>query len=216
MVRKSGWFRQTLRHRLARKGIRTKEFPHLYRLVNNLSYAEILALGINLHPEGDYDKDDVINKEDCKPLNPREQGRFHEWLEKTFIHIDKRKHKLSPEQQKEFEQLKKEYQLHRRRYNKAELKLVMAQTLKYAGLVAIPVSLITPFPQMGYKALYVALYTTPLRMTTIAGWEASVGAGLLGGGGAKTGWVKSRKEKAIMKHERLLAQRRLEQIKRFK
>lgn len=58
---KRGWYGESRRHSLARKGIKT-----------STKRSDIIMK----KPYGDYDKDGVINKLDCDPVNPKEQGFF--------------------------------------------------------------------------------------------------------------------------------------------
>lgn len=70
------WKYDSEKHSLARRGILTK-----YR---NLSYNDLKKKGIFLNPNKDTDRDGTINKQDCKPLNPEQQGKIHDFFNKIF------------------------------------------------------------------------------------------------------------------------------------
>jgi hypothetical protein len=63
---RSGWFKESKRHSLAAKGIKTKSMP-------NSKYKEIFP---KTHWKFDSDKDKIINKNDCYPFDPHRQDLY--------------------------------------------------------------------------------------------------------------------------------------------
>ncbi len=64
----------------AMKGIRSRgsTSPRIIRDNKNATRKELEKKGIFLMPNKDTDRDGVINSKDCKPFDPKKQGRLHD------------------------------------------------------------------------------------------------------------------------------------------
>jgi len=60
-----------------RGGARSNVSPKIIKL-SQLNNRQLISRGIHLNPNKDFDKDGLINKLDCKPLNKKEQGFIHD------------------------------------------------------------------------------------------------------------------------------------------
>lgn len=93
-----GWRNESLRHSLASKGIKTK--TSLIPLSKDDQYYYIRKN----FPDKDFDKDGVRNRDDCKPLDPYEQGKVHDFFEQLI----RTKKRQFPEHKRELEKAQKQ------------------------------------------------------------------------------------------------------------
>lgn len=86
-----GWHKQSVRHSNAAR------YGRAGGIYSNMTYSQLKKAGIRLDPNKDSDGDGVKNKDDCRPLNAKEQGAVH----KIDTLLDKAENKAkTPEQKK--------------------------------------------------------------------------------------------------------------------
>ena len=75
----------------------------MFAKMNN---TQLRSRGIILKPNKDTDKDGVINKNDCRPLNPTQQGFFHDMQVKRLKRIEEKLETKREHEQKKLEDIK--------------------------------------------------------------------------------------------------------------
>jgi len=61
---------------------------------------------VRISPYADSDKDGIINKKDCKPFNPKEQGFFHDLQVKRLKRIEEKLETKREQEQRKLEDIK--------------------------------------------------------------------------------------------------------------
>jgi hypothetical protein len=96
----SGWHKESLRHSNARRlGHAGGRYAELVgkKPYSEMSYSQLKKKGIDLPPQKDTDGDGIKNKNDCRPLNSKEQGAVHQ-IDKA---LDKAEDKVSDPSKKQ-------------------------------------------------------------------------------------------------------------------
>jgi hypothetical protein len=113
------------------------------KALKNMTYPQLIKKGILLPPKGDADKDGVMNKNDCRPLNAKEQGKIHDFFKR--LRKNKKFKKLSPSQKRRLSIAEKDLKNATTKEKLNTWIVKHSKALTIIGTIGLPLFGILPF-----------------------------------------------------------------------